>query len=93
MAYQTTELIKWQTARLDELWRENRVVDMMLESLLMSDQCFACLAKEGKSLDEKAKLDDFLQPWPNLEKFADEIFIYIQQSSSHGDKKVICTKV
>lgn len=93
MACRTAELTKWRKARSDELWREDGVVDTMPESLLMSDQCLARLAKEGESLDEKDKLDDFLQPWPDLNEFANEIFACIKRSSSHGDKEVIPTKV
>ena len=93
MACWTAKLTKWRKASSDELWREDGIVDTMPESLLVSDQCFARLAKEGESLDEKAKLDDFLRPWPNLDKFADEIFACIKQSSSHRDKEVIFIKV
>ena len=63
---------------MDELWRKDGVVDTMPESLLMSDQCLTRLAKEGESLDEKVKLDDFLRPWPDLKEFADEIFACIK---------------
>lgn len=43
----------------------------------MSNKCFTCLAKKGKSLDKKAELDDFLWPWPDLNKFVDEVFTCI----------------
>lgn len=66
---------------------------MMPESLLMSNLCLTQLAKEGEKLDKKAKLDDFLQLWPDLAKFRGEIFACIQQSSSYGDKELILTKV
>lgn len=44
----------------------------------MSNLCLAQLAKEDERFDEKAKLDNFLWPWPDLEEFADEIFACIQ---------------
>lgn len=93
MVYRTAELTKWRKARSDELWRKDEVVDTMPELLLISNQCLTRLAKEDESLDEKAKLDDFLRPWPDLEEFAYEIFACIKRSSSHGDKEGIPTKV
>ena len=50
----------------------------MPESLQISNLCLAHLAKKNKKVDVKTKLDDFLQPWPDLYEFADEIFAYIQ---------------
>lgn len=87
------ERIKWQNAIINKLWRENRVVDIMPELLLMSNQCLTCLANENENLDKKAKLDDFLWPWPDLDKFADKIFACIQRSSFYRHKEVISTKV
>lgn len=56
----------------------------MPDTLLMSEQCFLDLAKQGEELDEKDKLADFLRQWPDLDKFVDEIFDYLQRSSPQG---------
>lgn len=43
----------------------------------MLDHNLACLVKENEKLDNKAKLNNFLQLWSNLNKFGDKVFIYI----------------
>ncbi len=70
-------LTKWRKAKSEAVWRENDL-DGILESLLMSDQCLLALAKEGEKFDERAKLQEFLQPWPDLEEDVDELFICLR---------------
>lgn len=43
----------------------------------MSDLCLVQLAKEDKRLDKKAKLDNLLRLWLDLDEFANKIFAYI----------------
>lgn len=91
IACRSAILTKWQKAKSQALWREDDL-DGMPESLLMSDQCLLALAKEGEKLDERAKLQEFLRPWPDLEKYVDELFTCLCQSSSHGDSNTIPSK-
>ncbi len=91
IACRSAMLTKWQNAKSEAVWREDDLDDMP-ESLLMSDQCLFALAKEGEKLDERAKLQEFLQLWPDLEEYVDELFICLRQSSSHGDSNTIPSK-
>lgn len=43
----------------------------------MSDLCLIQLAKKSEKFYKKAKLDNFLWPWPDLKKFTDKIFLCI----------------
>ena len=64
----------------------------MSESLLISDQCLFALAKEGEKLVDRAKLQEFLWPWPDLNEYVDELFTYLRQSSSYGESDIILSK-
>ena len=84
MACRTIELKKWRKAKSKELWLENGVEREMSNTLLMLDACLSCLAKAGESFNDKRQLVEFLQPWPDLEEFIDDIYACFQRSTSHG---------
>lgn len=48
-------LIEWQKEKSEAVWSKNSF-DGMPESLLMSDYCLSSLSKEGKYLNNEAKL-------------------------------------
>lgn len=56
----------------------------MSATLLMSDVCLISLTKNTKDLKDKTNLRKFIQPWPGVDKFTDNIFACIHQSTSHG---------
>ena len=58
----------------------------------MSDQFFLAMAKEGEKFDKRAKLLEFLQPYPDLEEYIDELFTCLHQSSFHGNNNTIPSK-
>lgn len=84
-------LTEWRKEKSEAVWSKDGL-DGMPESLLMSDQCLSSLSKEGEQLDDEAKLQDFLQPWPDLIEYIDEIFACICRSSSHGDSSMTPSK-
>ena len=78
------ELKKWRKAKSKELWLEDGIEREMPDTLLMSDTCLSGLAKAGESFNDKRQLVEFLQPWPDLEEFIDDIYACFQRSTSHG---------
>lgn len=58
----------------------------------MLDQYFSFLFKEGKQLNDEAKLQDFFQPWPNFIKYINEIFAYIRQSNFYVNSSMTLFK-
>lgn len=84
-------LTKWRKAKSEAVWRENDLYGM-LESLLMSDQCLFALTKKGEKLVNWAKLQEFLQPWPDLNEYVDELFTCLCQSNSYSESNIILSK-
>lgn len=84
-------LTKWRKAKSEAVWRENDLYGMP-ESLLMSDQYLLALAKESEKLVDRAKLQEFLRAWSNLDEYLDELFICLRQSSSYGESDIIPSK-
>lgn len=54
------------------------------DTLLMSDTCLLALVKNGNELDDESKIRNFLQLWPEVDKFATDILACLQQSTSNG---------
>lgn len=51
----------------------------------MLDVCLVALAKHGNLLLNEPQVDQFLQSWYRINKYSNEIFIYIHQSSHYGN--------
>ena len=84
IACRTAALKRWRKSKSKALWIDDGVEEEMPDTLLMLEQCLVNLAKRGEEFDEKGRLSDFLCQWPDLAEFVDEIFAFLQQSSSHG---------
>lgn len=76
-------LKKWRKAKSRVLWLEDGIEKEMPDTLLMSEQCFLDLAKQGEEFNNKNKLSDFLCSQPDLDGFVDKIFDCLKQSSPY----------
>lgn len=56
----------------------------MLENLIILNAYLTKLAKMGKNLDSKVKVQEFLSSWHGTSIYSAEIFEYICCISSHG---------
>lgn len=64
----------------------------MLDTVLILDTCFLGLAKAEKFFNNKKQLVEFLQPWPNLEEFIDNIYICFQRLTCYRINILIKSK-
>ena len=88
IAYRTAELKKWRKAKSKAFWLEQKVEAEIPDTLLMSDECLVGLAKAADSLIDSidgSKIKEFLKPWYGLDKYAEELFICLCQSSITGE--------
>ena len=88
IAYRTAELKKWKKAKFKAFWLEQKVEAEISDTLLMSNECLVGLAKAADSLIDSidgSKIKKFLKPWYGLDKYAEELFVCLCQSSITGE--------
>lgn len=59
----------------------------------MSDDCLLELAKSGELLQDRALLVNFLEPWYDTAKHAEEVLMCMQKTSSHSEYPELPSKV
>lgn len=84
VAYRASELKTWRAEKSKAYWLEEKIMTNIPDTLLMSDICLLALVKNGNELDNESKIRDFLQPWPEVDKFATDILACFQQSIFNG---------
>ena len=85
ITFRNEELKKWRTRKSIPFWSDQEVEKEMPDSLLMPDACLLALAKHGDTFQDESQVHQFLQPWYGIDKYANEIFACLRQSSPQGD--------
>lgn len=78
MVYRTSKLKNWKMAISKLYWLLKRVEDSISDTLLISDAYLLALVQKSKNLDEEAKIREFFQLWPRVDKYTTEILVCLQ---------------